>query len=178
MKTIQSTLGTASVFYANQDDPLKTWWSKLNRNANRPLSWYRCSTKVWPNTKTKHTTGKSQPKLVSGPVGRLIHQSSAKRRHFGNLNFCKVMYGERASLARQFVCHTKPYKNYNFQIDGASRYFGLWLRKLVHALILVCSSSVSFLCLATKHYRSCSVRDKSLLGSLFSSARPVDLYCV
>ena len=25
------------------------------------------------------------------------------------------------------VHHTNPYKNYNFQNDGTSRYFGLWL---------------------------------------------------
>ena len=23
----------------------------------------------------------------------------------------------------EFICHTEPYKNNNFQIDGASRYF-------------------------------------------------------
>ena len=33
------------------------------------------SCKAWPDTKTKHTTGKSKPKLVSGPIVRLIHQS-------------------------------------------------------------------------------------------------------
>ena len=25
----------------------------------------------------------------------------------------------------QLICHTKPYNNRNFQIDGASRYFGV-----------------------------------------------------
>ena len=29
------------------------------------------SYKAWPDTKTKHTTGKSKPKLVSGPMGPL-----------------------------------------------------------------------------------------------------------
>ena len=37
------------------------------------------------------------------------------------------------------VHHTKPYKKYNFQIDGTSRCFGLRLWKLVHLLSLVCS---------------------------------------
>ena len=37
------------------------------------------------------------------------------------------------------VYHTKPYKNYNFENDGTSRYFGLRLCKLVHLLNLVCS---------------------------------------
>ena len=32
------------------------------------------------------------------------------------------------------VHHTNPYTNYNFQNDGNSRYFGLWLWKLVHLL--------------------------------------------
>ena len=37
-----------------------------------------------------------------------------------------------------------------FQIDGASRYFGVWVWQLVHLLILVCSFPwcVLFLCLA------------------------------
>ena len=34
------------------------------------------------------------------------------------------------ALPAQFVYHTQPYKDYNFQSDGASRYFGLRLRKL------------------------------------------------
>ena len=37
------------------------------------------------------------------------------------------------------VHHTKPYKNYNFQNDGTSRYFSLWLWKLVRLLNLACS---------------------------------------
>ena len=50
----------------------------------------------------------------------------------------------------QLICHTKPGNNRNFQIDGASRYFGVWLWQLVHLLILVCSFQwcVLFLCLA------------------------------
>ena len=40
--------------------------------------------------------------------------------------------------------HTNPYKNYNFQNDGTSRYFGLWLWKLMHLLDFVCSSSGVF----------------------------------
>ena len=65
---------------------------------NRPLSWYGCSTKVWSNTRTKHTTRKSKPKLVSGPIVRVVHQSITKCHHFGNFNFYEVMYGEWASL--------------------------------------------------------------------------------
>ena len=40
------------------------------------------------------------------------------------------MYGERESLASLVLLPYKSYKKYNFQIDGTSRYFGLWLRKL------------------------------------------------
>ena len=47
----------------------------------------------------QNTTGKSKPKLVSGPIVRVIHQSIVKHRYFGNFNFYKVMYGERTSLA-------------------------------------------------------------------------------
>ena len=49
--------------------------------------------KVWPDTKTKHTTGKSKSKLVSGPIVRLIHQNIAKRHQFENCDFYKVLYG-------------------------------------------------------------------------------------
>ena len=31
----------------------------------------------------------------------------------------------RQCMPVQLICHTKPYKNRNFQIDGASRYFGV-----------------------------------------------------
>ena len=44
-------------------------------------------------TKTKHTTGKSKPKLVRGPVVRGIHQSIAKRHQFENCYYYKVLYG-------------------------------------------------------------------------------------
>ena len=33
---------------------------------------------AWADTITKHTTGKSKAKLVSGPIARVIHQSIAK----------------------------------------------------------------------------------------------------
>ena len=59
---------------------------------NRPLSQYSCSTKVWSTTNINHTNEKNKTKLVSGPRG--IHQSIAKRRHFGNFNFYKVLYGK------------------------------------------------------------------------------------
>ena len=65
------------------------------------------------------------------------------------------------------VHHTQPYKNWNFQKDCASRYFGVWLWQLVHLLILVCSFQccVLFLCLA-KLYRSCPIRDEGLFWEL------------
>ena len=77
--------------------------------------------------------------------------------------FIRLCMVNRQALPVQFVCHTKPYKNSNFQIYGASRYFGLWLWQLVHLLILVCSFQwcVLFLCLA-KLYRSCPIRDQGL----------------
>ena len=45
-------------------------------------------------------------------------------------DFHQVLYGEQASLAVQFICHTQLYKNYNFQIDGVSQYFGLYSENL------------------------------------------------
>ena len=77
----------------------------------------------WSNTWIKHTTGKNKPSLVSAPIFRVTDQSTTKCHHFENCNFYKDLYGERARL----ICHTKPYNNRNFQIDGASRYFGVWL---------------------------------------------------
>ena len=112
------------------------------------LSEYRCSTIVWSNTNIKHANEKNKTKLGSGPIFRVVHQSLAKCRHFGNFNFYKVLYGEWQALPIHFVCHPKPHKNYNFQIDGAPWYFDVWLWQLVHLLIFLCSFQwcVFFLC--------------------------------
>ena len=78
------------------------------------------SYKAWPDTKTKYTNGKSdRAKLVSRSIARVsvIHQSITERRHFGNFNFCKVLYGERAKLARSVIYHKEPGKNYHFHMD-------------------------------------------------------------
>ena len=70
------------------------------------------------------------------------------------------------ALPVQCICHTEPYKNYNFQIDVALRYFGVWIWQLVHLLILVYSFQwcVLFLCLVNL-YRSCPIHDKGLYVS-------------
>ena len=84
------------------------------------------------------------------------------------IRICMVN-GQRMPV--QLICHTKPYNNRNFQSDGASQYFGIWVWKMVHLLILVWSFQwrVLFLCLA-KLYRSCPIRDKGLfLGSCISN---------
>ena len=77
-------------------------------------------------TEIKHANEKDKTKLVSGPIVRVIHQSIKKRRHFENFNFYKVLYGERASLARS-VClpKTNLIKTTIFILSGASRYFGV-----------------------------------------------------
>ena len=93
--------------------------------------------KVWSYTRIGHTTGKNKPSLVSAPIVRVTDQSTVKCHHFENCNFYKDLYGE-------LICHTKPYNNRNFQIDGASRYFGLWLWQLVHLLIALSSSVFCF----------------------------------
>ena len=56
--------------------------------------------------------------------------------------------------------HTKPYKKDNFQNDGTSRYFGLWLWKLVYLVTklglffpLVCFIHVFDQTLAEQLYR-------------------------
>ena len=69
------------------------------------LSRHTCSTKVSnsANTRIKHTTVKSKPGQIRKWTNcqiRVIHQNILKRRHFEKFNFYKVMYSERASLAR------------------------------------------------------------------------------
>ena len=112
--------------------------------------------------KTKHTTGKSKPKLVSEPIVRVVHQSIAKRHHFRKFNFCKVI--------RQTGKHC-PFRS--FAIEIKTTIFKLMAlrntsgsesaRKLAHLLILICSCQccVLFLCL-DKLYRSSPIRGKGL----------------
>ena len=58
-------------------------------------------------------------------------------------------------------CHTKPYNNRNFQIDGASRYFGVWLWELLRLPAL--SSGLFIFVFGAKLYRSCHIRDKRVM---------------
>ena len=64
--------------------------------------------------------------------------------------FIRICMVNGQGMPVQLVCHTKPYNNCNFQIDGALQYFGVWLWQLVHLLLLVYSFQwcVLFLCLA------------------------------
>ena len=94
-------------FYRSQGTT--TTWVLLPSAINRPSSQYRCSTKVWSNTNIIHGNEK-KTKLLRGPIVRVIRQSIAKRRHFGNVTVYKVLYGERASLARS-VCLIKTYES-------------------------------------------------------------------
>ena len=65
-------------------------------------------------------------------------------------------------LPVQLICHTKPYKNQNFQNDGTSRYFGvLWLWESVRLPAL--SSDILFLCLGPSFIGAAHTRDKGLL---------------
>ena len=71
------------------------------------------SFKAWADTITKHTTGKSKAKLVRGPVVRVIHQSIAKRHHFENCSFYKVLYGrqtEREGVNEFVLAECKEHK--------------------------------------------------------------------
>ena len=120
-------------------------------STHRPLSQYSCSATVWTNTWIKHTTGINKPSSESAPKYREV-PSFQKR-------IC-MLNGQ--GMPVQIICHTIPYNNCNFQINGASRYFG-W--QSVHLLILLSSFQwcVMFLCLA-KLCRSCSIRDKGPLA--------------
>ena len=105
----------------------------------------KCSTKVWSNTNIKHANEKNKTKLVIG------QESSTK------VSRSAVIF-EISILPVQFVCHTNL--NLIKIIDGASRYFGVWLWQLVHLLILVCSFQWPVLFCLAKLYGSCPIRDK------------------
>ena len=64
------------------------------------LSRHRCSTKVSWNTRIKHTTGKSKPGEISKWTNCQSHTPKYRKAPSFCFNFYKVMYGERASLAR------------------------------------------------------------------------------
>ena len=81
-------------------------------------SWYSCSANF---DQTHHW--KEQTKF-SRCTNLQSHRSAVILKI---VIFVKVLYGEQARLAVQLICHTKPYNNRNFQIDGASRYFGVCL---------------------------------------------------
>ena len=77
-----------------------------------------CQSLIKHTNKTHHW--KDKPSLVSAPIFRLTDQSTVKIVIF--VRFCMVN-GQGTPV--QLICHTKPYNNRNFQIDGASRYFGV-----------------------------------------------------
>ena len=164
--TISITDGHACIISAGEDGFIPVHFVsgstvRLTGKSWGPLSWYSCSAKVWSNTWIKHTTGKNEPRLVSAPIFRVRDQSTIILKIVIFIRFCMV---NRQGVPVHFICHTKPYNNRNFQIDGGSQYFGVWVWQLVHLLILVCSFQwcVLFLCL-TKLYRSCPIHDKGLL---------------
>ena len=90
------------------------------------------STNVWSNTNIIHANEKNKTKLVSGPI--FSHPPKHRRAlSFSKFEFYKVCKCLAHSPHRTFI------KNYNFQIDGISQFFGVWVWQLVHLLILVCS---------------------------------------
>ena len=83
-------------------------------------------------------------------------QINVECHHFKNCNYYRVLYGLASSAQLD--------KNRNFQNDGASWYFGLWLWELVHLPAL--SSGIFIFVFGTKLYRSCHIRDKGPLSRL------------
>ena len=74
------------------------------------------------------------------PVISLCSSSYTKvSRSAINLKIARFCMADELNGQALPVHHTKPYKNYNFQNDGTSWYFGLWLWKLVYLLDVVCS---------------------------------------
>ena len=110
----------------------------------------------------KHKTcqWKGQSKISKFESFTKVLRSTITLQISVSMSFC-IANGQ--ALPLQFVCHTKLYKNYNFQIMVLHDTWGVWLWQLVNLLILVCSFQWCFLllCLA-KLYSGCSIRDKSL----------------
>ena len=102
------------------------------------VTFYSCSAKVWPNTWIKHTTGKNKTSLETAPIFRVTDQSTWSAIILKIVIFIRFCMVNGQGLPVQLICHTKPYNNRNFQIDGASRYFRAWLWQLVHLLICFC----------------------------------------
>ena len=108
--------------------------------ASLDLSHSIDSTKVWSDTNIKYANEKNKTKLVTGPIFTESHTKVSRSAVILEMSILiRLCMANAQALPVQFVCHTKPYKNYNFQIDGTSRYFGVWLWHLVHLLSLVCS---------------------------------------
>ena len=59
------------------------------------------------------------------PFNCQSHPSIMQCHNFKNCSFYKVLYGEQANLACSVCVPYKTFQNYNFQIDGTSRYFGV-----------------------------------------------------
>ena len=77
------------------------------------------SYEAWPDTETKHTTGKSKPTLTSGPIVRLIHQSIAKHRQFENCTFYMAYYfGFALSSGVLFLHLAKLYRSCSSRDKG------------------------------------------------------------
>ena len=87
-----------------------------------------------PKHKTKDTTDWKE--LLSGPESKTkVSRSTVILKIAIFRRFCMTDELNGQALA---VHHTKPYTlSYHFQSDGTSRYFGLWLWKLVQLLNLV-----------------------------------------
>ena len=69
----------------------------------RPLTRIGQFHKAWLDTKTKHTTGKSKRKLVSGPIVRVIHRELSLK--IVVFKMADTMNGQGLP-----VRHTEPYK--------------------------------------------------------------------
>ena len=75
------------------------------------------SYKTWPSTKLKHATGKSKPKLVSGPILKVRDQSITKRRRFQDCNLYEVRMENKLNGQGLPLHRTKPCEeNYIFKM--------------------------------------------------------------
>ena len=114
--------------------------------------------KLDPKHKNKETTGKGWSVDQFSESYTKVLRSTIILKITITIRFCMADELNGQALPVQ---HTNPYKRYNFQNDGTSRYFGLWLWKLAKLGLffpVVCFIHVFDQTLAEQLYR-----DKGLL---------------
>ena len=100
-----------------------------------------------PDTKTKHSTGKSKPKLVRERIFGVRDQSIMKHHQFENCSFYKVLYDKL--IWAMLVCYIHVHNLIKIEISKMTvlRNSLVYDWQLIHSLVLVWSFQWCVLCL-------------------------------